>query len=81
MKQKDIWQHQPQASSIVPSHETTKDAVDTAAYRRAEAENKSFLAAEAPREAERLAKSAKARSHLAMVVSSPKLIISDYCKI
>ncbi|KAK4267266.1 hypothetical protein QN277_024066 [Acacia crassicarpa] len=59
MKQKDIWQHQPQASSIVPSHETAKDAADTAAYRLAEAENKSFLAAEAVKEAERLAKFAE----------------------
>ncbi|KAI9109445.1 hypothetical protein K1719_019499 [Acacia pycnantha] len=59
MKQRDIWQHQPQASSIVPSHETAKDAADTAAYRLAEAENKSFLAAEAVKEAERLAKFAE----------------------
>ncbi|KAI9109527.1 hypothetical protein K1719_019581 [Acacia pycnantha] len=73
-RQKHIWQHQPPASSIVPSHEITKDAADTAAYRLVEAENKSFLA-------ERLAKLAEARLHSAMVNSSPKLIISDYCKI
>ncbi|XP_028763143.1 telomere repeat-binding factor 4 [Neltuma alba] len=58
-KQKDIWQHQPPASSVVPSYETAKDAADTAAYRLAEAENKSFLAAEAVKEAERLAKFAE----------------------
>ncbi|XP_054785027.1 telomere repeat-binding factor 4-like isoform X2 [Prosopis cineraria] len=59
MKEKDIWQHQPPASSLVPSYETFKDAADTAAYRLAEAENKSFLAAEAVKEAERLAKFAE----------------------
>ncbi|KAI9102974.1 hypothetical protein K1719_023413 [Acacia pycnantha] len=66
MKQKDIWQHQPQASSIVPSHEITKDAADTAAYRLVEAENKSFFAAEAAREAERLAKLAENKFHSAI---------------
>ncbi|KAF7814087.1 telomere repeat-binding factor 4 [Senna tora] len=59
IKQKDVWPHQPPASSLVASHDTVKDAADTAAYRLAEAENKSFLAAEAVKEAERLAKLAE----------------------
>lgn len=56
LKQKDVWPHQPPASNFVSTYETVKDTADTAAYRLAEAENKSFLAAEAVKEAERLSK-------------------------
>lgn len=54
LKQKDMWQHKPPVSNVVPSYETVDDAAETAAYRLAEAENKSFLAAEAVKDAERL---------------------------
>lgn len=59
VKPKDVWPQQPPASAVVPSYDSVKDAADTAAYRLAEAENKSFLAAEAVKEAERLSKLAE----------------------
>ncbi|KAF7843535.1 telomere repeat-binding factor 4-like [Senna tora] len=58
-KQKDVWPRQPPASGVVASNDTVADAAETAAYRVAEAENKSFLAAEAVKEAERFSKLAE----------------------
>lgn len=55
-KQKDVSPHQSPASRFMASHETVMDAAESAAYRVAEAENKSFLAAEAVKEAERYSK-------------------------
>ncbi|XWS20118.1 hypothetical protein CRYUN_Cryun31cG0073100 [Craigia yunnanensis] len=56
-KQKDIrlWQN----SGAVSSGETVEEAAITAAYKVAEAENKSFLASEAVKEAERVSKMAE----------------------
>ncbi|XWS18846.1 hypothetical protein CRYUN_Cryun32bG0080000 [Craigia yunnanensis] len=56
-KQKDIRLRQN--SGAVASGETVEEAAITAAYKVAEAENKSFLAAEAIKEAERVSKMAE----------------------
>ncbi|EOY27161.1 PREDICTED: telomere repeat-binding factor 4 [Theobroma cacao] len=56
-KQKDIRLRQN--SGVVSSGETMEEAAITAAYKVAEAENKSFLAAEAVKEAERVSKMAE----------------------
>ncbi|CAJ1950903.1 unnamed protein product [Sphenostylis stenocarpa] len=61
-KPKDVWppQSQPQTQRQSPpsvftaSNETIKEAADTAAYRVADAESKSYLAAEAVKEAEKI---------------------------
>ncbi|RDX63287.1 Telomere repeat-binding factor 5 [Mucuna pruriens] len=61
-KQKDVrppaqqptQQRQSPASVFMASNEIIKDAADTAAYRVAEAESKSYLAAEAVKEAEKI---------------------------
>ncbi|KAI4355471.1 hypothetical protein L6164_004243 [Bauhinia variegata] len=58
-KQKEVWPRQSPASSLVPPNETVKEAAEAAAYRVAEAENKSFLAAEAVKELERISKLAE----------------------
>ncbi|XP_061344739.1 telomere repeat-binding factor 4-like [Gastrolobium bilobum] len=58
-KQEDVWPRQSPASSLLTSIETIKDAADTAAYRVADAENKSFLAAEAVKEVERISRLAE----------------------
>ncbi|XP_022715181.1 telomere repeat-binding factor 4-like [Durio zibethinus] len=57
LKQKDIRLRQN--SGAVSSGETVEEAALTAAYKVAEAENKSFLAAEAVKEAERVSKMAE----------------------
>lgn len=59
LKQKDVWPQQSPASSFLTSNETFKDAADTAAYRVADAENKSFLASEAVKEVEKFSKMAE----------------------
>ncbi|XP_021294179.1 telomere repeat-binding factor 4 [Herrania umbratica] len=56
-KQKDIRLRQN--SGVVSSGETMEEAAITAAYKVAEAENKSFLASEAVKEAERVSKMAE----------------------
>ncbi|KAL2462552.1 Telomere repeat-binding factor 5 [Forsythia ovata] len=53
-KQKDIRLRPVQNSGLVISGETAEDAAMTAAYKIAEAENKSFVASEAVKEAERV---------------------------
>lgn len=58
-KQKDIRSRQSQNSGLKNSTESVQDAADTAAYKVADAENKSFLAAEAVKEAERISKMAE----------------------
>lgn len=58
-KQKDARLRLPQNSALVTPSETVEEASITAAYRIAEAENKSFLAAEAVKEAERVSKMAE----------------------
>ncbi|KAL5755658.1 hypothetical protein ACOSP7_020056 [Xanthoceras sorbifolium] len=58
-KQKDVRLRLSQHSGVVTSGETVEEAAITAAYRIAEAENKSFLAAEAFKEAERVSKMAE----------------------
>ncbi|KAK4837243.1 hypothetical protein QYF36_003894 [Acer negundo] len=58
-KQKDVKVQLSQKSAVVTSSETMEEAAITAAYRIAEAENKSFLAAEAVKEAERVSKMAE----------------------
>ncbi|GLT55981.1 hypothetical protein SLA2020_290580 [Shorea laevis] len=50
---------QPQGGGVTSSIETVEEAATTAAYRVAEAENKSFLAAEAVKEAERISRIAE----------------------
>ncbi|GLT75580.1 hypothetical protein SLA2020_472930 [Shorea laevis] len=57
-KQKDRVR-QPQVAAVTSSVETVEEAANAAAYRVAEAENKSFLAAEAVKEAERISKMAE----------------------
>ena len=54
---KDAWPQRqpPPPSDFVASSETVKEAAETAAYRIADAESKSYLAAEAVKEAERIA--------------------------
>lgn len=56
-KQKLAKSRQNAVSTI--STETVKDAANTAAYKVADAENKSYLAAEAVKEAERISKMAE----------------------
>lgn len=58
-KQKDIRPRQSQSTDYVASIETVEEAAVAAAYKVAEAENKSFVAAEAVKEAERVAKMAE----------------------
>ncbi|KAF3450575.1 hypothetical protein FNV43_RR06664 [Rhamnella rubrinervis] len=58
-KQKVVRSRRSQNSGLPISSETVKDAADSAAYKVADAENKSFLAAEAVREAERISKMAE----------------------
>ncbi|XP_057455486.1 single myb histone 3-like [Lotus japonicus] len=58
-EQKDLRPQQSPTSSFVTCNEIIKDAADTAAYRVADAENKSFLAAEAMREVERISRLAE----------------------
>ncbi|XP_044494890.1 telomere repeat-binding factor 4 [Mangifera indica] len=58
-KQKDVRLRLLQNSALTTLGETVEEASITAAYRIAEAENKSFLAAEAVKEAERVSKMAE----------------------
>lgn len=58
-KQKDLRPRQSQSIDYVASIETVEEAAVAAAYKIAEAENKSFVAAEAVKEAERVAKMAE----------------------
>lgn len=58
-KQKVVRSRHSQNAGMAISSESVKDAADTAAYKVADAENKSFLAAEAVREAERISKMAE----------------------
>lgn len=58
-KQKDIRPQQLQSFVLTTSVKKLKEISDTAAYKIADAENKSFLAAEAMKEAERILKMAE----------------------
>ncbi|XP_050217441.1 telomere repeat-binding factor 4 [Mercurialis annua] len=58
-KPKDIRPRPLQSSSVINSSETLDEAAVAAAYRIAEAENKSFVAAEAVKEVERVSKMAE----------------------
>lgn len=58
-KQKEIRPRQLQSTSFTNSGDTVEDAALAAAYRVAEAENKSFVASEAVKEAERVSKMAE----------------------
>ena len=69
-KPKDVYPRQ-----LPVSNETVKDAADNAAYRVAEAENKSFLAAEAIKEAERISKLAEDADSILQLVKQ----IYDQC--
>ncbi|KAK6944795.1 SANT/Myb domain [Dillenia turbinata] len=59
LKPKDVRPKQLLASSYINTSETIEEAAVAAAYKIAEAENKSFVAAEAVKEAERIAKMAE----------------------
>ncbi|OVA08404.1 SANT/Myb domain [Macleaya cordata] len=58
-KQKDLRPKQSQNSGFATSVDTVEEAAITAAYKIADAENKSFVASEAVKEAERVAKMAE----------------------
>ncbi|KDP33848.1 hypothetical protein JCGZ_07419 [Jatropha curcas] len=58
-KQKDIQPRQLQSIGCITTDDTVEEAAVAAAYRIAEAENKSFVAAEAVKEAERVSKLAE----------------------
>ncbi|KAK4773992.1 hypothetical protein SAY87_029011 [Trapa incisa] len=55
-KQKDVQLKPIQSQLLLPSHETIHEATVEAAYKVAEADNKSFLASEAVKEAKRVSK-------------------------
>ncbi|KAK9228798.1 hypothetical protein WN944_021754 [Citrus x changshan-huyou] len=67
-KQKDARLRPPRNSALMASREIVEEASITAAYRIAEAENKSFLAAEAFKEAERVSKMAEDTDALLQLV-------------
>lgn len=54
--------------AVMPSGETVEDAAKAAAYKVADAENKSFLAAEAVKEAERIAKMAEDTDSMLQII-------------
>ncbi|CAK9171892.1 unnamed protein product [Ilex paraguariensis] len=58
-KQNDVRPRPSQNSRVIIASETVEDAAMTAAYKIAEAENKSFVAAEAVKEAERVSRMAE----------------------
>ncbi|KAH9713449.1 telomere repeat-binding factor 4 [Citrus sinensis] len=72
-KQKDARLRPPRNSALMASREIVEEASITAAYRIAEAENKSFLAAEAFKEAERVSKMAEDTDALLQLVHVVKL--------
>lgn len=69
-KQKDVRQRisQQTMGAVMPSGETVEDAAKAAAYKVADAENKSFLAAEAVKEAERIAKMAEDTDSMLQII-------------
>ncbi|XP_022998553.1 telomere repeat-binding factor 4-like [Cucurbita maxima] len=69
-KQKDVRQRMSQYTmgGLMPSGETVEDAAKAAAYKVADAENKSFLAAEAVKEAERIAKMAEDTDSMLQII-------------
>ncbi|GFZ11729.1 homeodomain-like/winged-helix DNA-binding family protein [Actinidia rufa] len=67
-KQKEIRPRPPQNPGLVTSQETVEAAAKNAAYQIAEAENKSFVAAEAMKEAERVARMAEDSESLLQLV-------------
>ncbi|PSR96183.1 Telomere repeat-binding factor like [Actinidia chinensis var. chinensis] len=67
-KQKEIRPRSLQNSGLVISQETVEAAAKNAAYQIAEAENKSFVAAEAMKEAERVARMAEDSESLLQLV-------------
>ncbi|KAL6972692.1 hypothetical protein U1Q18_026864 [Sarracenia purpurea var. burkii] len=67
-KQKYIRPKPPQSSGLIISHETLEEATMSAAYKIAEAENKSFVAAEAVKEAERVSRMAEDTESLLQLV-------------
>ena len=76
-KPKDVLPRQQHAAA---PFETVKDVADSAAYRVAEAENKSFLAAEAVKEADRISKLAEdAESMLQLVKEIYEQCNSSIC--
>ncbi|KAH9665038.1 telomere repeat-binding factor 4 [Citrus sinensis] len=72
-KQKDARLRPPRNSALMTSREIVEEASITAAYRIAEAENKSFLAAEAFKEAERVSKMAEDTDAMLQLVHVVKL--------
>lgn len=75
-KQKDVRLRLLQNSALTTLGETVEEASITAAYRIAEAENKSFLAAEAVKEAERVSKMAEDTDVMLQLVKD----IYEQCK-
>ena len=75
-KQKEIRPRPPQNPGLVISQETVEAAAKTAAYQIAEAENKSVVAAEAMKEAERVARMAEDSESLLQLVKE----IYEQCK-
>lgn len=76
MKQKDVRQKPLQSPSLVNSGDTVEDAALDAAYRVAEAENKSFVAAEAVKESERVSKLAEDTDSMLQLINE----IFEKCK-
>lgn len=75
-KQKDVRLRLLQNSALTTLGETVEEASITVAYRIAEAENKSFLAAEAVKEAERVSKMAEDTDVMLQLVKD----IYEQCK-
>ncbi|CAL5361199.1 hypothetical protein CsSME_00052060 [Camellia sinensis var. sinensis] len=76
-KQKDIRSRPPQNSGLVITRETVEEAARTTARKVAEAENKSSVAAEAVREAERITKMAEENELMLQFVKE----IYDQCSL
>lgn len=76
-KQKDVRPRIPQyMGGLMPSGETVEDVARAAAYKVADAENKSFLAAEAVKEAERVAKMAEDTDSMLQMIKD----VYEQCK-
>ncbi|XP_059638450.1 single myb histone 4-like isoform X3 [Cornus florida] len=67
-KQKDIRPKLSHISGVIICSETVQEAATTAAYKIADAENKSFVAAEAVKEAERVSRMAEDTESLLQLV-------------
>lgn len=75
LRQKDVRLRPPQNSPLATCGRAMEEASVTAAYRLAEAENKSYLAAEAVKEAERISKMAEDTDSMLQIVQE----IYDQC--